>query len=402
MSENNLNLLPAQENKNESSHFSTPKTKRPWKKIILLIITIALIGSFFSFLSSLFSDNGLIRSLAKLNLFSQFTQLITNKNLPLMGAENDRINILVMGIGGKNHDGGTLADTMFLGSYKPSTKQAALMSIPRDLWVKTDRFGYSKINAINAYAEAKNPGSGGQATLDVVNKLLDTKIPYFITIDFDGFERVIDEFGGVDIYVDRDLIDYQYPIRGKEMIFPIENRFETLNIKKGQHHFDGAMALKYARSRHALGAEGSDFARSKRQQKIITAMKEKIVSLDTLFNPSKLNSLLTAYNEHIVTNLQLSDLLQLAQWGKDIDQTQITSVALSDAPNGFLYADNLNGAYVLLPNVSDFSEIKNVWNYIFYKNQETKISTREPQLVSTEAKISDTNTTKTTTTKIIT
>ena len=82
-------------------------------------------------------------------------------------------------------------------------------------------------------------------------------------------EKLIDEFGGVTIDVERDLVDPEFPIRGKEYVFPIENRYEILRINAGVQHMDGELALKYARSRHALGIEGSDFARSKRQQKIL-------------------------------------------------------------------------------------------------------------------------------------
>jgi hypothetical protein len=165
--------------------------------------------------------------------------------------------------------------------------------------------------------------------------------------------------------VDNDLIDYQYPIRGREYSFPISSRYEKLVIRQGQQQMDGATALKYARSRHGLGPEGSDFARSKRQQKVILALKEKIFQLNNIFNPKKINALLSAYNEHVSTNLEVWEMLKLGQLAKDIDTTKLLSINLTDGADSFLYARNINGAYVLLPRDGSFEKISYNWQNIF-------------------------------------
>jgi LCP family protein required for cell wall assembly len=293
------------------------------------------------------------------------SKLITSADKPLQGEDDDRINFLLIGMGGKEHEGGTLADTIILGSIKPSTKQASVMSIPRDSYVKDDKYGWVKINAINAYAEKNESGSGGRVMAETISKMLGTDIPYYATVDFDGFEQIIDEFGGVDVTVDNDLIDYQYPIRGREYSFPISSRYEKLVIRQGQQQMDGATALKYARSRHGLGPEGSDFARSKRQQKVILALKEKIFQLNNIFNPKKINALLSAYNEHVSTNLEVWEMLKLGQLAKDIDTTKLLSINLTDGADSFLYARNINGAYVLLPRDGSFEKISYNWQNIF-------------------------------------
>ncbi|HLD28176.1 MAG TPA: LCP family protein [Patescibacteria group bacterium] len=341
-----------------------PKPHR-FKRLIasLIIILIVILAVFSS--SVVFSDESLIRNLAKFNIFEQFGRLIRAGDRQLTGEIEDRINILIIGMGGKNHEGGTLADTIILASFKPSTQQVAMMSIPRDLSIPTDAYSWMKINAVHAYAEIKDRGNGGKTLSSELSKILDDNINYYATVDFDGFQRIIDEFGGVDIEVERDLIDYSYPIRGKEYVFPLENRFETLNIKAGMQHMDGELALKYARSRHALGVEGSDFARARRQQKIIAALKEKIFSVKTFFSPKKINSLLSAYNDHIITNLEIWEMMRLAQIGQDIDISKIISQTISDAPNGLLYATSYNGAYVLVPIGENFDQIKYVWQHIF-------------------------------------
>ena len=335
------------------------------KKIIasIIIVTIIVLAVFSS--SVVFSDENLIKSLSKLNLLQQMSRLMGSGNKNLVGENEDRINILIIGMGGQNHEGGTLADTIILGSFKPSTQQVAMVSIPRDLSLKTNNYDWLKINALNAYAEKKEAGSGGREMARALSELLDTPINYYVTVDFAGFEKLINEFGGVDIEVERDLIDPQYPISGQEYVFPIENRYENLYIKKGQQHMDGQLALKYARSRHALGLEGSDFARSRRQQKILAALKEKIFKVETFFNPKKINSLLNAYNEHIHTNLEIWEMLSLVQLGKNIETSKIISQTLSDGPSGFVYSQIINGAYVLLLKDSSYGEIRAMWKNIF-------------------------------------
>lgn len=350
----------------ETREYYRPKRKYSLKKIIASVIIVVLICLAVFSSSIVFSDENLVKNLAKLNLLQQMGKLIGAGSKDLIGEDNDRINVLLIGIGGKGHEGGTLADTIIVGSLKPSTSQVAMLSIPRDLSIKTKTYDWTKINAVNAYAEKKEGGSGGREMSRTLSELLEDEITYYATVDFSGFERLIDEFGGVDVYVERDLVDPQYPIRGKEDVFPIENRYEVLNIKQGQQHMDGAMALKYARSRHAMGIEGSDFARSKRQQKILSALKEKVFSLDTVLNPKKINSLLTAYNEHIDTNLEIWQILKLAQMAKDVDTTQIINHTLSDATGGLVHSQIVNGAYVLIPNDGNFSAIRKLWQNIFY------------------------------------
>jgi LCP family protein required for cell wall assembly len=353
-----VNLLPEE-------HRPTPEpTPQPLGRLLLvcgasLVIVLLVCGS------ALVLAGNRLGALSDLPFIGRVGQLVSNNDRLLKGEPEDRVNIVLIGIGGKNHEGGTLADTIIVASLKPSTKQVAAVSIPRDLTVQTSDRGQIKINAVHAYAEKETAGSGGPALSAALEKVLGVPIQYYVTVDFDGFEKLIDEFGGVDVDVERDLIDYEYPIRGREDAEPISSRYETLNIKKGPQHMDGALALKYARSRHALGGEGSDFARSKRQQKIIAALKSKILSGSTFLNPRKLNSLYAAYRENVTTNLEIWEALRLADIGKDIDPSQIISQSLTDAPTSLLYATNLNGAYVLLPRGNNFDKISAQWRTVF-------------------------------------
>lgn len=401
MSNLSVNLLPEEER-------TTPDiiTPRPtWKKIIAIFAILTVIGGLVFSSSIVFSDASLVRNLAKLNLFGQLGRLISSQDRQLIGESQDRINLLLIGIGGKNHEGGTLADTIIVASIKPSTKQVALMSIPRDLSVPTRSGSWIKVNAVHAYAEKDRPGSGGDAMRQTLSSVLGIDIPYYATVDFDGFEKLIDEFGGVDIEVERDLIDYQYPVRGREDAYPYESRYETLSINKGLQHMDGELALKYTRSRHALGAEGSDFARSKRQQKIITALKGKIVSFNTLVNPNLINGLLETYHENVETNLALWEILLLGQLGKDVDMSQLINYGLTDGPQGLLHAEIRNGAYVLIPDGNNFDAIKQVWGDIFVPSStppvvaKPLITITDQVPTTTDVQIDDTATTTDTVTE---
>ncbi|MFA5047938.1 MAG: LCP family protein [Patescibacteria group bacterium] len=373
-----INFLP--ENIQQLGLKKSPRAKKiNWKILCVGIVLIFII--FFAVFSSsvVFSDQSLVENISKLNIFGQVGKLIVSGDKQLQGEQDDRVNFVLTGIGGKGHDGAFLADTIILASIKPSTKQAAIMSIPRDLYVKADHYGWLKVNAISSYAEQTIPGSGAKATAEALGKMLDTTIQYHGSVDFTGFEKVINEFGGIDVNVERDLVDYQYPIIGKEDIFPISSRFEVLRIKKGPQHMDGATALKYARSRHALGAEGSDFARSKRQQNVILALKEKIFSFGTIINPNRINSLLTAYNDHFTTNMQIWEMLKLAQLGKSITASSTIHYSLTDGPESLLYPQTVNGAYVLLPYGGNYDKIKYVWQNIFNQDFIAKITVTKTQ-----------------------
>lgn len=351
----------------EPNHLIQPKKRKKsgWKKLLASICVVFFI--FFAVFASTvaFSNENLIKGLSRLDFLSQFGSLITSGERPLKGENEDRVNFVLIGIGGKEHEGGTLADTIILATLKPSTKQIAMISIPRDLYVKKQGQGWMKINAVSAYAEKKSSGSGPEEMRSFLSELLNTEIHYYAEIDFDGFEKLIDEFGGVDVVVDRDLVDYSYPIRGRENAYPIESRFEKLSIKAGEHHFDGATALKYARSRHALGPEGSDFARSKRQQKIILALKDKVMDPSIIFNPGKISALMDSYEKNISTNLQIWEILKLVNMAKDIDLSQPITYSLVEGTNPMLYDQMVNGAYVLLPYGGSYEKISFVWQNIF-------------------------------------
>lgn len=357
--------------KDKIIHPQRKKLKLLPKLIIYGLVVFVIFIVFFS-ITVITSGENLAQSLGNSSLWGQLKHLIGSNDKPLDGESNDRINILLLGMSGLNHDGPYLSDTIMLASFKPSTKEVALISIPRDLYVQIPGYGYGKINHANAYGELKNPGRGGELASEVVSTILNVPIQYYITIDFDGFRKIIDDLGGVTVNVDNVLDDYSYPIPGKETATTSE-RYEHLYITAGEHHMDGTLALKYVRSRKALGVEGSDFARSRRQQKVLTAVKEKALSFSTLANPYKISSILDTLSQHLSTNLEPWQIIRLFNLGKDVKEESIKRIVFDDSPGGYLYSTiTEDGAFILLPRPGNYSEMRIVVKNIFDEEQTAK------------------------------
>jgi LCP family protein required for cell wall assembly len=326
-----------------------------WGKILLsfLIFCIAS-GVYFSFhlatkVSRAFSA---VTANSNQGLFQKIQLLANPPEKYLRGEEDDRINIVLLGVGGEGHEGANLADTIMVASFQPSTHRAALLSIPRDLVVEIPGYGYRKINHANAFGEeAGPPGAGAQLTREILTNVLGAPMQYLVRVDFRGFEKLIDDFGGVDVNVERSFVDDEYPTE--------DFGYQTIRFEAGQQHLNGSTALIFARSRHGTNNEGSDFARSKRQQKVLVALKEKILSVNSLLNPSRVADALDTLSQHIVTDFEPWELLKSIRFAQSIDTTTITSHVLDTTPEGLLVNTvGIDGAYLLEPRVKNYSEIR--------------------------------------------
>lgn len=290
------------------------------------------------------------------SVFSQLRHLIGSEEKALQGEESDRINILLLGIGGANHEGGQLTDTIMVASIKPSTKTMGLLSIPRDLVAPINGLGWNKINLAHAVGKIANPetkDAGPKLAEETIANVTGLTINYYIKADFAGFTKIIDALGGVRVYVPTAFTDYQYP--------DSNYGYEPVSFSTGWQDFDGSRALKYARSRHGTAGEGSDFARARRQQDILQALQGRITALSTLLNPSKIINLADIVGANIATDMEIWESLKLFELAKDVNTKNINHVVLSNNENGLLAAElGEDGAYLLRPRLGsdDFSEIK--------------------------------------------
>lgn len=342
------------------------KSKLLWRSIIVLVVVIVLIGAGFLAKIVLAINSTNSDSQKKVSFFEQIKHLIINPEKQLDGEGSDRINILLAGIGGAGHDGAYLADTIIVVSIKPSTGEVATLSVPRDLYVDIPGYGWRKINNALAFGRESNYPGGGEALLaSVVSKIISQPIDYYARVDFAGFRKIIDDIGGIDIYVDNSFADYEYP--------DYNYGYQTISFTKGWEHMSGERALQFVRSRHGTNGEGSDFARSKRQQKVLMALKDKLFSLNTFTNPSSIVSALSDLGNHNQTNLQLWEILRLAKLVQNIQKDQIITRVLDTGPDGLLINDTTpDGAYILRPKSGNFSEIQYLATNIFNTSRITR------------------------------
>ena len=321
-----------------------PRGRRILKWVVGILIVLAFgFGTFVAIRAAGLIDKIFIGQ--NTSLYERITGIISSQTGggKLDGEKDGQVNILLLGIGGPGHDGPYLSDTIIVAQIRPDEKKATLISIPRDYLINTKEIGQRKINAVFAesYQNSEDWDKAGSSIREVVSKMSGLEIPYFAVIDFKGFERTIDLLGGVDIQVDRTFIDYTYPDNN-------EGYLPAVTFKEGQETMSGKRALIFARSRHAAGPEGTDFARSVRQQKIIQAAKTKVVSLNLVADAGKINELFSIVGEHFHTNMSPGQLLRAYGLTKDFGSEQINSLSL-DPEGGIICPQILeeSGAYVL-------------------------------------------------------
>lgn len=291
-------------------------------------------------------------------VLAKISNFVFNREPKLEGHKDDRVNILLLGMGGPGHNGPFLTDTMIIASIKPSTGQVAMISIPRDLGVQIPGYGMQKINHANAYGEAEQEGNGAYLAKKVVEDTFNIQIPYYVRIDFEAFKEIIDAVGGIKIDVERSFVDREFPAPNDE--------YQVLTFVKGIQTMDGSRALQYARSRHGDSGEGSDFARAKRQQKVLLALKEKILSFQTLANPIRISKIIKSLGNHISNNIEFSNMIEFLRIGRSMEELNIINLVFDDQETGFLESGYTEeGAYILKPKSDNFKEMTEAIKNIF-------------------------------------
>lgn len=349
----------------------TDKNKKRITKILYPFAVLAVV--FFIFMHNIiFSNESFFKYITK-----SFKSFVPSSNRAEEQVDDPRINVLLLGHGGLGHDGPNLTDSIHILSVNPDNNNAYIISIPRDLLVDIPDFGKQKINHTFALTEQESPGSGGLVTSQVVGKVLGIKIDYYATINFVGFIKLIDDLGGIDVNVPNGFIDKQYP--------DDNYLYQTVEFEKGWQIMGGDKALKFVRSRHGIcttpckETEGTDFARAKRQQIILKAIKDKVLSSNTWTNPKNVYNILKAYNNNIQTNAGIFDIKTFYDIAKKTDTSSINNFVLDASTHGLLQATNINGAYVLIPKTGqdNFEQIQTAVKNALYPQEETKIETQE-------------------------
>ncbi|HBV57853.1 MAG TPA: hypothetical protein DEB73_01110 [Candidatus Magasanikbacteria bacterium] len=350
MPEININLLEPQQTEQKKRRYWL------WVGLAIFFLIVATVISALLFGGEPSDANQ--PNPEKPGILRQIKNLILSSDRKLKGEKDDRINTLLLGMGGAGHDGAWLTDTIILISLKPSTNKIALLSIPRDLLTEIPGYGFRRINEANAMGELQSHGQGAELAKKVVENVIGLPIHYTVRVDFEGFIKVIDELGGVDVYVDRTFIDTQFPAPNY--------KFQTISFEKGWKKMDGQTALDYARSRHGNNGEGNDFARGRRQQKILAALKEKAFSFSTFFNLGHLQNIFENLNAHLQTDLELWEISRFYKMAKNLDyENMISRVLSAGTDQDPLVETNYNGAAVLAPRAGNYDEIKRLANNLF-------------------------------------
>ncbi len=265
----------------------------------------------------------------------------------------DRLNVLVLGIRGVGDpNGGLLADTMMVLSFEPQTGNIALISIPRDLYVKVPYQDYKhKINETYALGIVdKDWRTGLEYSKMVVSDVTGLDIHYATSVDFKAFKEIINILGGVTITLDKPFSERNQFAEG------------VIELPAGKQVIDGEIALLFVRARFST----NDFDRAKRQQQMLIAVKDKAFGLGVLSNPLKIISILDSLGNHVKTDAELWEIQEIAIAFKKVNTPSIKRKVFDTSKEGLLYASRDNkGSYILLPEGDNFDRIQKVCREIF-------------------------------------
>lgn len=296
--------------------------------------------------------------------FLKVVKLVKSLSFTLKTTQG-RTNILLLGMGGEGHETKDLTDTIIFLSINQASGKTLMLSLPRDIWVPSMR---AKINTAYHYGEGKEPagpdqpvGGGLILAKAAVSEILGQPIHYSVVLDFAGFVKAVDVLEGVEIEVERSFDDYRYPIPGKENDDcggdpEFACRYEQLHFEASWQTMDGQRALKYVRSRYAEGEEGTDFARSRRQQRLLLAIRDKIFSPKIIFRPTKLTELIKVLKQSIKTDVTPNDYPTLAKLALKFKPERMQTEVLDflvNPPSSATYDYH----WVLVPPTGDWQEV---------------------------------------------
>lgn len=353
---------------------TAPKTAKPKlsrKKLIkriaiALAILLLIVGGWLAVRFVMFSNN-----VFKGNLLG-----LANSR-PLQQDADGRSNILIFGTSEDdedgNHPGAYLTDSIMVLSIDQTKKDAYMVSIPRDLWVEYGRAcpaGYQeKINSLfDCVSEGgKKQEEGAKALAAKISEVLGVDIQYQVHLNYTVVREAVDAVGGVDV----DIMGNGPVPAGTKPGSVLDRNFDWkcgyqcyyVKYEPGVHHLDGEHALALARARNAQGGYGlvaGNFDREVNQQKILTALREKSLSVGTLSNLAKVAALLDALGSNLRTSFSTEEIGTLISLGKDIKSESIQSISLADEKNPVVETGSVGSISVVKPiaGLFDYSAIR--------------------------------------------
>ncbi|MFF8927469.1 LCP family protein [Streptomyces longwoodensis] len=243
-------------------------------------------------------------------------------------ADNGSENILVLGsdtrsgsnkkLGGGTDDGSARSDTAMIVHVYRGHRTASVVSIPRDTLIDrpacTDPKGVTHDAARDVMFNSAYSTGGAACAVKTVESMSGVRMDHYLEVDFAGFQKLIDQLGGVRITTTKDIDDPESHLR----------------LKAGAHALDGEQALGLVRTRHGVG-DGSDLGRIQLQQAFVKALLDQVEHVGLLGNPKRLLDLADTATKAVTTDTGLgsvNSLMSFADGLKGIGASDMTMVTL--------------------------------------------------------------------------
>jgi LCP family protein required for cell wall assembly len=235
------------------------------------------------------------------------------------------------------------SDAIMLVRVDPQNERIALLSLPRDLIVDIPGYVPQRINNAYLIGEASGPpGTGMQLARTTVSNFLGIPVDYVVAIDFQGFIGLIDTLGGVEVNVEKELYDAQFPT--------MDYGYTVAHFVPGRHHMDGVMALTYSRIRHP----DSDFMRIRRQQAVMVGIGERLRQRGDLHNLLAADQITASLKGYVLTDMPQERILGLVWAFRNYDVNQVEHYAATFEMVSMGIGNDL---YALVPNRAAFDQL---------------------------------------------
>ena len=368
---------------------------------MVVIFILAIGGGIF-----LWKAGSIANKITQGGIFNSLVHNIPGVKNELKGEKDGRINIALLGMRGADDPaGGTLADTIMVVSIKPAENKISMISVPRDLYVTVPGSQeQAKINAVHAYGEKDGKGQGLADMKTILTEVTGLPIHYAASINFAGFNQLVNAIGGLDITLDapfdesmqfseehacdsfftvptgkwenkivkhtaKTAAGVPYTVKRKIPKYPLctapKDTLECggdFKLPAGKQTLNGDQALCYVRSRKT----SSDFERAKRQQQVIQLVKDKMLSVGTLADFSKINGILDSLGDNVRTDMQLWEMQDLFGIYQKMPSMQVYQRVLENSDEGLLYNPPESGAgYILLPQGDNYDKIHQMAENVF-------------------------------------
>ncbi|AGE23719.1 MULTISPECIES: LCP family protein [Geobacillus] len=297
------------------------KKKKRLRRFFLLVFLL-LLGGVGAFGYNIYSE-------AK-QASSKIYQALDPSSKPARNIEmrKDPFTVLLVGVENQYHDEEGRSDVVMLLTVNPKTNKVYLLSIPRDTRVYIPSEG-RKDKITHSYSHG-----GIQSTIAAVNELINVPIDYYVTTDFEGFEKIVDSLGGV-------TVDVPFTFKAQ-----LTGSLKWHTFHKGKQELNGNEALAYVRMRKS--DPRGDFGRNERQKQVIRAIIDKSTSITSL---PKLDDVIADLGDHVRTNIPPSELLSFIYVYQKMKNADVENLHLKG------YDETINGVYYYIPDEQSVSSI---------------------------------------------